>query len=161
MELTQQSDVLGKRFCPTEQVSDNCSRLIDLCNQTNPIIASTLRRNQRRHQLTWQKSTPLTPEEQRKCKMSALKFQFDHDLTTNIPLSNIREYRGLLKRRIRFRPPASSPQLGDGLPGLELPGRKSWSSISTKARLERRLDSYLKDGECRKKFSQQVSINIG
>ncbi|KAK6763203.1 hypothetical protein RB195_023786 [Necator americanus] len=89
----QQSDVLGKWFYPMEQTSDNGNRLIHLCEQTNLIIASTFKGNHRRHQLTLQETTILTPEEQRKRKMPTLKLQLDYDLTKNIPLSNIRKSR--------------------------------------------------------------------
>ncbi|KAK6745274.1 hypothetical protein RB195_011786 [Necator americanus] len=37
-----------------ESTSDNGDRLVDLCEQTGLIIASTFKRNHRRHQLTWQ-----------------------------------------------------------------------------------------------------------
>ncbi|KAK6728213.1 hypothetical protein RB195_005702 [Necator americanus] len=67
MGLQQQSDVLGKWYYPAERTSDNGDRLVDLCEQTGLIIASTFRRNHRRHQLTWQGSTLLTPEEQLLC----------------------------------------------------------------------------------------------
>ncbi|KAK6757363.1 hypothetical protein RB195_015281 [Necator americanus] len=63
MGLEQQSDVLGKWYYAAERTSDNGDRLVDLCEQTSLIIASTFKRNDRRHQLTWQGSTLLTPEE--------------------------------------------------------------------------------------------------
>ncbi|KAK6736536.1 hypothetical protein RB195_019304 [Necator americanus] len=47
----QQKYVLRKWFYPNEQTSDNGSRLVDLCKQTNLIIASTFNRNHRRHHL--------------------------------------------------------------------------------------------------------------
>ncbi|KAK6742353.1 hypothetical protein RB195_009928 [Necator americanus] len=53
MGLEQQSDVLGKWYYPAERTSDNGDRLIDLCEQTGLIIASTFNRNHRCHQLTW------------------------------------------------------------------------------------------------------------
>ncbi|KAK6762684.1 hypothetical protein RB195_023410 [Necator americanus] len=85
MGLEQQSDVLGKWYYPAERTSDNGDRLVDLCEQTGLIIASTFKRNRRRHQLTWQGSTLLTPEEQRKRKMKTLKLQLDYVLARNIP----------------------------------------------------------------------------
>ncbi|KAK6763409.1 hypothetical protein RB195_023927 [Necator americanus] len=77
MGLEQQSDVLGKWYYAAERTSDDGDRLVDLCEQTGLIIASTFKRNHRRHQLTWQGSTLLTPEEQRKRKMRTLKLQLD------------------------------------------------------------------------------------
>ncbi|KAK6743269.1 hypothetical protein RB195_010495 [Necator americanus] len=75
MGSEQQSDALGKWSYPMEQTSDNGNRLIDLCKQTNLIIACTFKRNHRRHQLTWGKGqTPLTSEEQRKRKMPTPKL---------------------------------------------------------------------------------------
>ncbi|KAK6737831.1 hypothetical protein RB195_020127 [Necator americanus] len=68
-----------------ERTSDNGDRLVDLYEQTGLTTASTLKRNHRRHQLTWQGSTLLTPEEQRKRKMRTLKLQLDYVLTRNIP----------------------------------------------------------------------------
>ncbi|KAK6764068.1 hypothetical protein RB195_024409 [Necator americanus] len=50
MGLEQQSDGLGRCFYPMEQTSYNENRLIDLCEQTNLIIASTFERNHRRDQ---------------------------------------------------------------------------------------------------------------
>ncbi|KAK6748399.1 hypothetical protein RB195_001179 [Necator americanus] len=55
MGLEQQSDVLGKWYYAAECTSDNGDRLVDLCEQTCLIIASTFstfNRNHRRHQLT-------------------------------------------------------------------------------------------------------------
>ncbi|KAK6764879.1 hypothetical protein RB195_024991 [Necator americanus] len=51
--LEQQSDVLRKWFYPTEQISDNRDRLVDLCEETDLFIASTFKRNHQRHRLTW------------------------------------------------------------------------------------------------------------
>ncbi|KAK6762264.1 hypothetical protein RB195_023107 [Necator americanus] len=64
-----ESDVLGKWYYAAERTSDNGDRLVDLCEQTGLIIASMFERNHRRHQLTWQGSTFLTPEKQRKRKI--------------------------------------------------------------------------------------------
>ncbi|KAK6765655.1 hypothetical protein RB195_025520 [Necator americanus] len=52
--LEQQSDVLGKWYYPAAHTSDNGDRLVDLCEQTGLIIASTFKRNHQRHKLTWQ-----------------------------------------------------------------------------------------------------------
>ncbi|KAK6763542.1 hypothetical protein RB195_024024 [Necator americanus] len=49
--------------------------------------------DRRRQQLTWQGSTLLTPEEQRKRKMRTLKLQLDYVLARNIPQSDIRKSR--------------------------------------------------------------------
>ncbi|KAK6735613.1 hypothetical protein RB195_018683 [Necator americanus] len=95
MGLEQQSDVLGKWYYAAERTSDNGDRLVDLCEQTGFIIASTFKRNHRRHQLTWQGSTLLTPEEQRKRKMRTLKLQLDYVLERNIPQSDIRKSRAV------------------------------------------------------------------
>ncbi|KAK6760337.1 hypothetical protein RB195_021710 [Necator americanus] len=95
MGLEQQSDVLGKWYYAAERTSDNGDRLVDLCEQTGLIIASTFKRNHRRHQLTWQGSTLLTPEEQRKRKMRTLKLQLHYVLARNIPQSDIRKSRAV------------------------------------------------------------------
>ncbi|KAK6740202.1 hypothetical protein RB195_008584 [Necator americanus] len=89
MGLEQQSDLLGKWYYAAERTSDNGDRLVDLCEQTSLIIASTFKRNHRNHQLTLQWSTLLTPEEQRKRKMRTLKLQLDYVLARNIPQSDI------------------------------------------------------------------------
>ncbi|KAK6744135.1 hypothetical protein RB195_011069 [Necator americanus] len=89
----QQSDVQGKWYYAAEHTSDNGDRLVDLCEQTGLIIASTFKRN--RHQLTWQGSTLLTPKEQRKRKMRTLKLQLDYVLARNIPQSDIRKSRAV------------------------------------------------------------------
>ncbi|KAK6736295.1 hypothetical protein RB195_019147 [Necator americanus] len=85
MGLEQQSNVLEKWYYPAERASDNGARLVDLCEQTGLIIASTFKSNHRRHQLTWKGSTLLMPEEQRKRKMTTLKLQLDYVLARNIP----------------------------------------------------------------------------
>ncbi|KAK6727328.1 hypothetical protein RB195_005179 [Necator americanus] len=95
MGLEQQSYVLGKWYYAAERTSDNGDRLVDLCEQTGLIIAFTFKRNHRRHQLTWQGSTLLTPEEQRKRKMGTLKLQLDYVLARNIPQSDIRKSRAV------------------------------------------------------------------
>ncbi|KAK6729565.1 hypothetical protein RB195_006546 [Necator americanus] len=92
MGFEQQSDVLGKWNYPAE---DNGDLLVDLCEHTGLIIASTFKRNHRRHQLTWQESTLLTPEEQRKRKMRTLKLQLDYVLARNIPQPDIRKSRAV------------------------------------------------------------------
>ncbi|KAK6743866.1 hypothetical protein RB195_010892 [Necator americanus] len=78
-------------------------RLVDLCEQTGLIIASTFKRNHRRHQLTLQGSTLLTPEEQRKRKMRTLKLQLDYALARNIPQTDAaRETLPVLLPRKKF-----------------------------------------------------------
>ncbi|KAK6765386.1 hypothetical protein RB195_025346 [Necator americanus] len=74
MELEQQSDVLGKWYDPAERTLDNGDRLVDLCEQTGLIIASTFKKNHRCHQLTW---------------------QLDYVLARNIPQSDIRKSRAV------------------------------------------------------------------
>ncbi|KAK6737021.1 hypothetical protein RB195_019611 [Necator americanus] len=151
MGLEQQSDVLGKWYYAAERTSDNSDRLVDLCEQTGLIIASTFKRNHRRHQLTWQGSTLLTPEEQRKRKMRTLKLQLDYVLARNIPQSDIRKSRAvwdvafdsdhrpvLLSFKVRFH------KRNRGVP------------------LQPKIDmAGLKDDECRRKFRQRVSIHVG
>ncbi|KAK6730590.1 hypothetical protein RB195_007197 [Necator americanus] len=65
MGLEQQSDVLGKWCYAAECTSENGDRLVDLCEQTGHIIASTFKRNHRR--------------------------QLDYVLARNIPQSDIRK----------------------------------------------------------------------
>ncbi|KAK6741645.1 hypothetical protein RB195_009487 [Necator americanus] len=98
MGLEQQSDVLGKWRYPAKRTLDNGDRLVDLCEQTGLIIASTFKRNHRRHQLPWQESTLLTPEEQRKRRMRTLKLQLDYVLARNIPQSDIQKSRAVRVR---------------------------------------------------------------
>ncbi|KAK6764460.1 hypothetical protein RB195_024688 [Necator americanus] len=74
----QQFDVLGKWYYPAERMSNNGYRTVDVCEQKDHIIASTFERSHRRHQLTWQASTFLTPEEQDERKMGTLKHQVDY-----------------------------------------------------------------------------------
>ncbi|KAK6735976.1 hypothetical protein RB195_018940 [Necator americanus] len=149
--LDQQSDVLGKWYYAAERTSDNSDRLVDLCEQAGLIIASTFKRNHRRHQLTWQGSTLLSPEEQRKRKMRALKLQLDYVLARNIPQSDIRKSRAvwdvafdsdhrpvLLSFKIRFHKRNRGVSLQ---PKIDMTG--------------------LKDDECRRKFRQRVSIHVG
>ncbi|KAK6764199.1 hypothetical protein RB195_024497 [Necator americanus] len=95
MGLEQQSDVLGKWYYPAECTSNNGDRLVDLCEQAGLIIASTFKRNHRRHQLTRQGSTILTPGERRKRKVRTLKLQLDYVLTKNIPQSDIRKSKAV------------------------------------------------------------------
>ncbi|KAK6750303.1 hypothetical protein RB195_002339 [Necator americanus] len=150
MKLEQQSDVLGKWYYPAERTSDNGDRLVDLCEQTGLIFASTFKRNHRRHQLTWQGSTLLMPEEQRKRKMRTAKLQLDYILARNIPQSDNRksravwvvafdsDHRPILSFKIQFhkRNQRVPPQPKSDMAGL-------------------------KDEECRTKFRQHVSIHAG
>ncbi|KAK6732171.1 hypothetical protein RB195_016509 [Necator americanus] len=90
MGLEQQSDVLGKWCYPAKKTSDSGNRrVVHSCKKTNLIIASTFERNRRRHQFMWRRTTPFTPEEQRKRKTKTLKLQLDYVLTRNIRLSVI------------------------------------------------------------------------
>ncbi|KAK6762857.1 hypothetical protein RB195_023528 [Necator americanus] len=130
---------LNCRTLSTERTLDNDDRLVDFCEQTGLIIVSTFKRNHRRHQLTWQGSTVVTPEEQRKRKMRTLKLQFDYVLTRNIPQSDIRKSRAV--RDLAFN---SKHKRNRGVP------------------LQSRIDmAVLKDDECRTKFRQRVSIHVG
>ncbi|KAK6760604.1 hypothetical protein RB195_021897 [Necator americanus] len=149
MGIEQQSDVLEKWYYPAERTLDNGDSLIHLCEQTGFIIASTFKRNHRRHQLTWQGPTLLTPEEQRKRKMMTLKLQLV--LARNIPQSDVRKSRAvwdvafdsdhrlvLLSFKIRFH------KRNRGVPHqpkIDMAG--------------------LKDEECRTKLRQSVSIHVG
>ncbi|KAK6752199.1 hypothetical protein RB195_003552 [Necator americanus] len=149
--LKQQSDVLGKWYYAAECTSDNGDRLFKLCEQTGLIIASTFKRNHRRHQLTWQESTLLTPEEQRKRKMRTFELQLDYVLARNIPQSDIRKSRAVWD--VAFDP--------DHRPVL----------LSCKIRFHKRTQGVplqrkiymagLKNDECRRKFRQRVSIHVG
>ncbi|KAK6762433.1 hypothetical protein RB195_023233 [Necator americanus] len=91
MGLELQSDVLERWYYPSERTWDNGDRLVDLCEHMGLIIASTFKKNRRRHQLKWQGSTILTPEEQRKRKKRTLKLQLDYVLTKNIPQLDIQK----------------------------------------------------------------------
>ncbi|KAK6760649.1 hypothetical protein RB195_021925 [Necator americanus] len=146
MGLEQQSDVLRKWYYPAERTSDNGDRLDDLYEKTGLIIASTFKRNHRRHQLTWQRSTLLTPEER---KMKTLKLQLDYVLARNIPQLDIRKSRAvwdvafdsdhrpvLLSFKIRFH------KRNRGVPLQPKIGMAG-----------------LKDEECRTKFRQCVSLH--
>ncbi|KAK6764085.1 hypothetical protein RB195_024421 [Necator americanus] len=93
MGLEQQSYVLGKGYYPAKRTSYNNDHLVHLCEQTGIIIACTFKRNHRRHQLTWQGSTVLTPEKQHMWNMRTL--QLDYDLTKNIPQSDIQKSRAV------------------------------------------------------------------
>ncbi|KAK6735519.1 hypothetical protein RB195_018623 [Necator americanus] len=69
MGLERQSNLPGKWYNPAEHKWDN----------------------EERYHLTWQVSTLLTPEEQRKRKIRTLKLHLDYVVTRNIPQSNIRK----------------------------------------------------------------------
>ncbi|KAK6751206.1 hypothetical protein RB195_002903 [Necator americanus] len=151
MGFEQKSDVLGKWYYAAKRTSDNGDRLVDLCEETGLIIASSFKRNHRRHQLTWQGSTLLTPEEQRRRKMRTLELQLGYDLARNIPQSDIRKSRAvwdvafdsdhrpvLLSFKIRFHKRNRGVHLQ---PKIDMVG--------------------LKDDECRTKSRQLVSINVG
>ncbi|KAK6743853.1 hypothetical protein RB195_010886 [Necator americanus] len=108
MGLEQQSNVRGKWYYPSERTSDNCDRLVDSCEQTGLIIASTLRRNHRRHQLRWQESTFLTSEERHKRKMNTIKLQLGfkicfHKRNRGVPLQPKIEMAGLKDEECRTK----------------------------------------------------------
>ncbi|KAK6761169.1 hypothetical protein RB195_022291 [Necator americanus] len=151
MELEQQSEVLGKWYYAAERTSDNGDRLVDLCEQTGLIIASTFKRNHRRHQLMWQGSTLLTPEEQRKRKMRTLKLHLDYVLARNISQSDIRKSGAVWD--VAFdsdhRPVLLSFKIGF---------HKRNRGVSLQPKIDM---SGLKDDECRRKFRQRVSIHVG
>ncbi|KAK6737138.1 hypothetical protein RB195_019684 [Necator americanus] len=151
MGLEQQSDVLGKWYYAAERTSDNSDRLVDLCEPTGLITASTFKRNHRRHQLTWQGSTLLTPEEQRKRKMWTLKLQLDYTLTRNIPQSDMRKSRAVWD--VAFD--------SDHRPVL-LSFKIRFHKRNREVPLQPKIDmAGLKDDECRTKFRQRVSIHVG
>ncbi|KAK6765599.1 hypothetical protein RB195_025484 [Necator americanus] len=76
----------------TKQTSDNGNGLIDLCEQTKLIIASTFKKNHRCHQLTRQRTTPPTPKKQRKRKMPGFSSTTFRRRTY---LCHIRKYRAV------------------------------------------------------------------
>ncbi|KAK6728440.1 hypothetical protein RB195_005835 [Necator americanus] len=97
--LEKQSDVLGKWHYLAERRSHNGDRLVDLCEQTGLIIASTFERNHRRHQRTWQGSTFLDEMKSLKPQLDSVGhpktravwnvvFDFDHHLLSFIRLHN-------------------------------------------------------------------------
>ncbi|KAK6763341.1 hypothetical protein RB195_023877 [Necator americanus] len=151
MGLEQQSDVLGKWYYAAERTSDNGDRLVDLCEQTGLIIASTFKRNHRRHQLTWQGSTLLTPKEQRKRKMRTLKLQLDYVLARNIPQSDIRKSRAVWD--VAFDSDHRRVLLS-----LKILFHKRNRGVSLQSKIDM---AGLKDDECRRKFRQRVSIHVG
>ncbi|KAK6743854.1 hypothetical protein RB195_010886 [Necator americanus] len=134
MGLEQQSNVRGKWYYPSERTSDNCDRLVDSCEQTGLIIASTLRRNHRRHQLRWQESTFLTSEERHKRKMNTIKLQLGYVLPRNIPQSDIRKSRAVWD--VAFDSDSSFSQLQDMFPQKK--PRSSPSTENRDGRSERR-----------------------
>ncbi|KAK6763393.1 hypothetical protein RB195_023916 [Necator americanus] len=151
MGLEQQSDVLGKWYYAAERTSDNGDRLVDLCKQTGLIIAPTFKRNHRRHQLTWQGSTFLTPEEQRKRKMRTLKLQLDYVLARNIPQSDIRKSRAAWDV-------AFDSDHRPVLLSLKIRSHKRNRGVPLQPKIDM---AGLKDDECRRKFRQRVSIHVG
>ncbi|KAK6734649.1 hypothetical protein RB195_018064 [Necator americanus] len=144
------SNVLGKWYYPAERTSDNGDRLVDLCEQAG-LIASTFKRNHRRHQLTWQGSTLLTPEEQQKRKMRTLRLQLDYVLARTIPQSDIRKSRAVWD--VAFN--------SDHRPVL-LNFKIRFHKRNRRVPLQPEIDmAGLKDDECRTKFRQRVSIHVG
>ncbi|KAK6729233.1 hypothetical protein RB195_006338 [Necator americanus] len=151
MGLEQQSDVLGKWYYAAERTSDNGDRLVDLCELTGLIIASTFKRNHRRHRLTWQGSTLLTPEEQRRRKMRTLKLQLDYVLASNIPQSDIRKSGAVWDVAFDF----------DHRPVL-LSFKIRFHKRNRGVPLQPKIDmAGLKDDESRRKVRQRVSIHVG
>ncbi|KAK6740816.1 hypothetical protein RB195_008967 [Necator americanus] len=151
MGLEQQSVVLGKWYYAAKRTSDNGDRLVDLCEQTGLIIASTFNRNHRRHQLTWQGSTLLTPEEQRRRKMRTLKLKLDYVLARNIPQSDIRKSRAVLDVAFdsNHRPVLLS---------FKIRFHKRNGGVPLQPKVDM---ASLKDDEFRTKFRQRVSIHVG
>ncbi|KAK6742718.1 hypothetical protein RB195_010156 [Necator americanus] len=136
---------------PSQQRSARRTTVTDLCEQTGLIIASTFKRNHRRHQHTWQGSTLLTPEEQRKRKMRTLKLQFDYVLARNIPQSDIRKSRAV--GDVAFD--------SDHRPVL-LSFKMRFHKRNRGVPLQPKIDmAGLKDDECRTKFRQRASIHVG
>ncbi|KAK6757178.1 hypothetical protein RB195_015165 [Necator americanus] len=119
-----------------------------MCEQTGLIIASTFKRNHRRHQLTWQGSTLLMPEVQRKRKMKTLKFQLVYVLARNIPQSDIRKSRAIWD--VTFD--------SDHRPVL-LSFKMRFHKRNRGVPLQPKIDmAGLKDDECKTNFRQRVSI---
>ncbi|KAK6761013.1 hypothetical protein RB195_022182 [Necator americanus] len=134
-----------------KQTLDNGSRLVDLCEQTNLTTAFTSKGNYRRHQLTWQRTTTLALEEQRKRKMPTLKHQIDYVLTRNIPLSDIRKSTAVWD--VAF--------VSDHHPVL-LSFMVRFQKRSGEAQHQLKLElASLKNGECRKKFELRSTLDYG
>ncbi|KAK6748093.1 hypothetical protein RB195_000989 [Necator americanus] len=151
MRIEQQSDVLGKWYYPVGRTSDNGDRLVDLCKQRDLIITSTFKRNHRRHQLTWQVSTVLTSEEQRKRNMRTLKLQLDYVLARNIPQSDVRKSRAVWD--VSFYSDHRPVHLS-----LKIRFHKRNRGVLLQPKINM---ADLKDEECRKKSRQRVSIHVG
>ncbi|KAK6733948.1 hypothetical protein RB195_017613 [Necator americanus] len=117
----------------TKQTSDNGNRLIDLCEQKNLIIASTFKRNHRRHHLTHQGTTSLPLKERKK---------LNYIVITNVPLEDIRRSRAVWDTAFHSD---HSPFL------LSIMARfKKWNRV---AQNSPKLDlAGLKNEKCRKKF---------
>lgn len=90
-----QADALGNWFHPVGETSDNGYRLVDFCEATDHVIASTLCYNKRRHQLTWMGPTQLSENTQRDRRMVHLRRQLDFILTRGLPQSALRKCRSV------------------------------------------------------------------
>ncbi|KAK6732069.1 hypothetical protein RB195_016441 [Necator americanus] len=133
MGLEQQSDVLGKWYSPAERTPDNGNRLIDSCEQSDLIIASTFKRNHRRHQLTWQGSTTFW----RRTSLSQISENIELFGTSRSTLTTV-QFFSASKYDRRFH----KRNRGDPLqPKIDKAG--------------------LKEEECRMKFRQRVSVHVG
>ncbi|KAK6762635.1 hypothetical protein RB195_023381 [Necator americanus] len=151
IRLEQQSDVLGKWYYLAESTSGNADRLVDLCEQTGLIIAFTFKRTHRHHQFTWQGSTLLTPEEQRRRKMRTLKLQLDYVLARNIPQSDIRKSRAVWDV-------AFDSDHRPVLLSLKIRSHKRNRRVPLQPKIDM---AGLKHEECRTKFRQRESIHVG
>ncbi|KAK6747969.1 hypothetical protein RB195_000899 [Necator americanus] len=108
-----------------------------------PVNASKFKRNHHRHQLTWQKSILLNPEEQRKIKI--LNLQLKYVLMRKMPHSESRK-----SSAVWDVPFDSIVQL---FSATVLQEEKDTSSTEDM--------TFLKAEEWRTKFRQRVSIQVG
>ncbi|KAK6755937.1 hypothetical protein RB195_014369 [Necator americanus] len=102
MGLEQQFDVIGKWYYPAERTSDNGDHLVELCKQTGLIIVCTLKRNHRRHQLTWQgKKWGCQLQEDSDNKWTAGAKEFEkvwEDMNPRKSYALLKQYSGNMKR---------------------------------------------------------------
>ncbi|KAK6761689.1 hypothetical protein RB195_022681 [Necator americanus] len=123
----------------------------DFCEQTGLIVTSTFKRNHRRHQPTWKGSTILTPKEQRKRKMRTFKIQLDYVLASNILQSDIRKSKAVWDV-------AFDSDHRPVLLSFKIRSHKRNRGVPLQPKINM---ADLKDNECRTKFRQRVSIDVG
>ncbi|KAK6757561.1 hypothetical protein RB195_015398 [Necator americanus] len=138
MGLEQQSDVLGKWYYAAKRTSDNGDRLVDLCEQTGLIIASTFKRDHRRHQLTWQGSTTFW------------RGTFLSQISENLELF------GTSRSTLTTAQFFSASRYGSTRETEEFLKRNRGVPLQPKIDM-----GGLKDDKCRTEFRQRVSIHVG